>query len=43
MIIGAGLIEKADDGNLYNTYVVALPNGEVAYHRKLHCFISEYM
>ena len=41
--IGAGLIEKADDGTLYNTYVVAMPNGSIACHRKLHCFISAHM
>ena len=41
--IGAGLIEQADDGTLYNTYVVAMPDGEIARHRKLHCFISEHM
>lgn len=41
--IGAGLIEVADDGNYYNTYVVAMPDGKIARHRKLHCFISEYM
>ena len=43
MTIGAGLIEQSEAGDLYNTYVVAMPNGEVAYHRKLHCFISEHM
>ena len=43
MTIGAGLIERADDGTLYNAYVVAMPNGEHARHRKLHCFISEHM
>ena len=43
MTIGAGLIEQAGDGTLYNTYVVAMPNGEIARHRKLHCFISEHM
>ena len=43
MAIGAGLIEQAGDGTLYNTYVVAMPNGEIARHRKLHCFISEHM
>ena len=43
MIIGAGLIESAEGGELYNTYVVAMPNGKIAYHRKLHCFISEHM
>jgi len=43
MTIGAGLIEQSSDGQLYNTYVVAMPNGEMAFHRKLHCFISEHM
>lgn len=43
MTIGAGLIESSGDGNLYNTYVVAMPDGRVAHHRKLHCFISKYM
>jgi len=43
MTIGAGLIEIAEDGKLYNTYVVAMPDGRVASHRKIHCFISEYM
>jgi len=41
--IGAGMIEEASDGNLYNCYIVAMPDGEIAYHRKLHCFISEHM
>jgi predicted amidohydrolase len=43
MIIGAGLIERSDDGNLYNAYVVAMPDGQVHCHRKLHTFISEHM
>ena len=43
LIIGAGLIEQASDGSLYNCYVVALPDGSLQYHRKLHCFISEHM
>jgi len=41
--IGAGLIEKAEDGTFYNSYVVAMPNGQIARHRKLHCFINEHM
>ena len=41
--IGAGLVELADDGKLYNTYVVAMPDGKIASHRKLHCFISQHM
>jgi N-carbamoylputrescine amidase len=43
MSVGAGLIELADDGNLYNTYIVAMANGKIASHRKLHCFISQHM
>lgn len=40
-IVSAGLIEVTDDGRLYNTYVVAQPNGRLDVHRKLHCFIHE--
>lgn len=43
MTIGAGLIEVDETGQLFNSYVVAMPNGGVAIHRKLHCFISEHM
>src|SRR6476646_5747712 len=39
--IGAGLIERAADGRLYNGYVVAMPNGGWVVHRKLHEFVSE--
>jgi len=41
--LGAGLIERDTDGALYNTYVVAMPDGRTARHRKLHCFISKHM
>ena len=43
MTIGAGLIEIDEGGVLYNSYVVAMPDGRWACHRKLHCFISEHM
>jgi N-carbamoylputrescine amidase len=43
MTIGAGLVEIADDGILYNTYVVAMSNGELQRHRKIHCFINPHM
>ncbi len=43
MTIGAGLVEIAEDGKMYNTYVVAMPNGEFQRHRKIHCFISEHL
>jgi len=43
MTVGAGLVEAAPDGELYNTYVVAMPDGECRRHRKLHCFINGHM
>jgi predicted amidohydrolase len=43
LTLGAGLIERSKEGRLYNTYVVAMPNGQTARHRKLHCFISEHL
>ncbi|HEY3127890.1 MAG TPA: nitrilase family protein [Acidobacteriota bacterium] len=43
MTIGAGLIERAQDGSLYNSYVVAMPDGNFACHRKLHVFISPHI
>lgn len=41
--VGAGLIERDEDGTLYNSYVVAMPDGRYACHRKLHAFISEHI
>ena len=43
MTIGAGLVEAGENNQLYNTYLVAMPDGTTAKHRKLHCFISEHM
>jgi predicted amidohydrolase len=43
MIIGAGLIEKDEGERLYNSYVVALPDGKAYRHRKLHAFVSEHL
>ena len=43
MTIGAGLVEIDADGTLYNTYVVAMPDGKMVRHRKLHCFISKHL
>jgi predicted amidohydrolase len=43
MIIGAGLVEVAEGGVMYNTYVVAFPDGRLYSHRKLHCFISKHL
>jgi predicted amidohydrolase len=41
--IGAGLVEIDGDGTLYNTYVVAIPDGNFHRHRKIHCFVNENM
>lgn len=43
LTLGAGLIERSPDNELFNTYVVALPDGRVHRHRKLHTFINEHM
>ena len=43
MTIGAGLIERAEDGRLHNSYVVAMPDGRWALHRKLHTFEHEFI
>jgi predicted amidohydrolase len=36
--IGAGLVEAAGGGVFHNSYVVALPDGRMHVHRKLHAF-----
>ena len=38
MSIGAGLIEIAADGCMFNTYIVSMPDGQVRRHRKIHAF-----
>ncbi len=43
LTIGAGLIERDRQGSLYNSYVVAMPDGTAVAHRKLHCFIHGSM
>jgi predicted amidohydrolase/GrpB-like predicted nucleotidyltransferase (UPF0157 family) len=43
LIIGAGLIERGAWNDLYNTYVVVDVNGVIHKHRKIHCFINQYM
>lgn len=41
--VGAGFIERDADGRLFNSYVVAMPDGRTACHRKLHAFINEHI
>jgi len=36
--IGAGLVEAGPEGQFYNSYVVAMPDGRAQRHRKLHAF-----
>jgi predicted amidohydrolase len=43
MTIGAGLVERDPEGSLYNAYVVAMPDGRVERHRKLHAFEGPFM
>ncbi len=43
LLIGAGLIERTDEGKLYNTYLAALPGGVWHRHRKLHAFVNPFL
>ena len=43
LAIGIGLIERADDGGLFNAYVLCQPDGSFACHRKLHAFENEHI
>jgi len=36
--VGAGLVEDGGNGVFHNSYVVALPDGTIHKHRKLHAF-----
>jgi predicted amidohydrolase len=38
LTLGAGLVEAAGDGVFHNTYLVAMPDGGLVRHRKLHAF-----
>ena len=38
MTIGAGLVERTPEGRMHNTYVVAMPDGQVQRHRKIQAF-----
>jgi predicted amidohydrolase len=42
MTIGAGLVE-ADGDRYFNTYIVAMPDGRLQRHRKLHAFENEHI
>lgn len=43
MTIGAGLVEKTKEEEMYNTYVVAMPDGKWKVHRKINAFESDYI
>ncbi len=38
MSVGAGLVESAGGDVFHNTYVVAMPDGRLVRHRKIHAF-----
>ncbi len=38
LTVGAGLLESAGGNVFHNTYVVAMPDGRLVRHRKLHAF-----
>jgi predicted amidohydrolase len=38
MTLGAGLVEVEGNGTFYNCYVVAMPDGTIRRHRKMHSF-----
>src|SRR5262249_29822765 len=38
MTIGAGSAERASDGAMFNSYVVAMPDGLLVRHRKIQAF-----
>ena len=39
--IGVGFLEAGDDGRMFNSYALCLPDGTVHRHRKLHSFEHE--
>ena len=43
MAIGVGLVERSDDGGLFNSYAFCQPDGTFACHRKLHAFENEHI
>lgn len=43
MTIGAGLIEKDADNRLFNSYLVAMPDGNLQCHRKINAFESSFI
>lgn len=36
--IGAGFVERDENGNFYNSYAVCMPDGKIHCHRKLHAW-----
>ena len=41
--VGAGLLEISDEGEMFNSYVVVMPDGRTVCHRKLHAFVNEHI
>src|SRR5689334_3002651 len=43
MTIGVGLVEAAPDGRLYNSYFIAMADGQHRCHRKIQSFESDHI
>lgn len=43
VFILAGLVEKDENNNIYNTYICVNKDGLVAKHRKFHAFINKHL
>ena len=41
--IGAGLVERDEQGLMYNSYIVAMPTGESRRHRKINAFEHDHI
>jgi len=41
--LGAGLVEEDEEGALFNTYLVSMPDGNQIKHRKIHTFVNSEM
>lgn len=41
MLIGVGLLERSEEDELFNSYVLCFPDGSLHTHRKLHAFEHE--
>lgn len=43
VVVMAGLLERDNQGNVYNTYVAVSPDGYLNKYRKLHTFVNQHL